>query len=52
MPCVTLPEVAAGYRPVQLKKALNLFLDADAKIKRFFNDRETLEYLVLQLLQL
>lgn len=45
-------EVAAGYRPVQLKKALNLFLDADAKIKRFFNDRETLEYLVLQLLQL
>ncbi len=45
-------EVAQNYKPMQLKKALELFLEADEKIKLFFNDRETLEFLVLQLLQL
>ncbi len=45
-------EVCDSYKPRQLLNALALFADADAKIKNFANEQDTMQLLVLQLVAL
>lgn len=45
-------DVAFRYKPMQLRRALSCFLEADKKLKQFYNDKETLDFLVLQLLEI
>ncbi|MCM1043240.1 MAG: DNA polymerase III subunit delta [Corallococcus sp.] len=45
-------EIADKYKPSELKTALEYFESVDAKLKAFYNDVETLEFLILQLVSL
>ncbi len=45
-------DVADKYKPRQLLDALALFAEADAKIKNFANEQDTMQLLVLQLVAL
>ena len=45
-------KVAQNYKPMQLKRALDCFASCDEKIKRFFNEVEEINLLVLNLLAL
>ena len=47
-----LQEVVKRYKPMQLKKALELFEQADEKLKNFQKEKDVLEVLVMQLLAL
>lgn len=43
--------VADKYKPMQLRQALKLFLQADNKLKEFYNENDVLRTLILQLSQ-
>lgn len=42
-------EIAANYKPMQLKRILNCFEDADCKLKSFVDETEVMTTLILQL---
>lgn len=42
-------EIAANYKPMQLKRILNCFEDADCKLKAFVDETEVMTTLILQL---
>ena len=42
-------DVAAKYKPMQLKRALSVFVDADAKLKAFVDEDEVMTALVFKL---
>ena len=44
--------IANQYKPMQLKRALDCFASCDEKLKRFFNESEEIQLLVLNLLAL
>jgi len=45
-------EVAQRYKPIQLKRAVDHFAAADAKLKAFYNEGDTFDLLIMQLLAL
>ena len=45
-------KVAQNYKPIQLKRALDCFATCDEKIKKFFNETDEINLLVLNLLAL
>lgn len=45
-------KVAQNYKPIQLKRALDCFASTDEKIKKFFNEIDEINMLVLNLLAL
>ena len=45
-------EIAAAYKPMQLKRLLNCFEDADCKLKAFADETEVMTTLILQLVSL
>lgn len=45
-------EAAARYKPMQLKKALELFEQADNKMKAFLDENEVMNILIMQLVAL
>lgn len=45
-------KVAQNYKPIQLKRALDCFASTDERIKKFFNETDEINLLVLNLLAL
>ncbi len=45
-------DTAAKYKPMQLKRALDCFKDADVKLKAFVDDNEVMTTLILKLIAL
>lgn len=45
-------DTAGKYKPMQLRRALNCFEDADAKLKAFVDDNEVMTTLILKLIAL
>lgn len=45
-------DTAARYKPMQLKKALELFETADSKLKAFLDENEVMNMLIMQLIAL
>ncbi len=45
-------ETAENYKPMQLKRALDFLAQADARLKAFADDNETMNILIMQLISL